>query len=79
MLWLNAGEMRALLPVFSTMLRFSPGDVARCQESAAKWEAAAGGALGLRVQGCVAPRACCVMSGCAACMQRATYADVSSR
>ena len=34
--------MRALLPVFSTMLRFSPGDVARCQESAAKWEAAAG-------------------------------------
>lgn len=37
--------MRALLPVFSTMLRFSPGDVARCQESAAKWEAAAGRAF----------------------------------
>lgn len=37
-----AGEMRALLPVFSTMLRFSPADVQRCQESATKWEAAAG-------------------------------------
>lgn len=38
----SAGEMRALLPVFSTMLRFSPADVQRCQGSAAKWEAAAG-------------------------------------
>lgn len=36
------GEMRALLPVLATMLKFSPADTARCQESAAKWETAAG-------------------------------------
>jgi len=36
------GEMRALLPVLATMLKFSPADTDRCQESAAKWETAAG-------------------------------------
>ncbi len=41
----RAGEMQALLPVVSTMLKFSPAERQRCHDFAARWEAAAGGQL----------------------------------